>query len=446
MSKRRSLAITAGAATIALALTACGGDSGGSGGDTADGTSGEPITLKVTVFGAGGAEGDADGNNNLFRQYEAENEGITIEETNLGDGGKGLEAAQAAIGAGGVGLADVMMVEEGWLGTMTPLAADTFVDLRDFGADELEGRWIDWKAAQGTTPDGQVWAYGTDVGPQGLCFNQTQVEAAGIAKDRDELAEKLGGADATWDEFWEVGAEYTAATGEPWIGVPAFAFNAFVNQQDEGFYTRDNELNVEGNDALKGFLADIVEQQAAGVAGQINSWEWTNEDFHGSFGVHVCPGWMLGSISEAVKDGGSDVWDFADVFPGGATNWGGSFFAVPKVSEHQEEAAKLAAWLTADEQQITSFKNAGAFPSQVKAQSDPAVTGFTNELFNDAPVGQILASRAEGVVAQFKGEKDSVIQDKVFGDVIKQLNAGAITSADQAWQAALDSLTAQGIE
>lgn len=445
--KRRGLAITAGIATIALTLTACGGGDGdNNAGDDSTGGSDEQVTLSVTVFGDGGYEGKGDAKRtDLFREYEKQNPNVKIKESNLGQGGDGLTAALNAIGAGGAGLADVMMVEEGWLGQMTPIAADTFVDLRDFGADELKGRWVDWKAAQGTTPDGQVWAYGTDIGPQGLCFDQTQMEKAGIATDRDSFAAALGGKDATWDKFWEVGAKYTAATGKPWIGVPSFAWNSFVNQQDEGYYKKDGTtLNIEGNNTLKDFLSTIVDQHKAGVAGSISAWSWTNEDFHGNFGVHICPGWMLGAVSEAVSSG-ADTWDFADVFPGGATNWGGSFFAVPKVSKHQEAAAKLADWLTAPEQQIVAFQNAGAFPSQVEAQTDPAVVDATNETFNNAPIGKILSARAEGVVAQVKGEKDSVIQDQVFGDVINRINSGEITTGDQAWQAALDTLAAQGI-
>ena len=61
------------------------------------------------------------------------------------------------------------------------------------------------------------------------------------------------------------------------------------------------------------------------------------------------------------------------------------------------------------------------------------VTDFKNATFNDAPVGQILSSRAEGVVAQFKGPQDSVIQDTVFGGVISEINAGQISDIDTAW-------------
>ncbi|MDN5558988.1 MAG: extracellular solute-binding protein [Ruaniaceae bacterium] len=432
----RGFTLAASAIALSMVLSACGGSS-----DTpADGTGapgastpeagGEELTLTVNVFGNAGYEGDADGNNNLFRLYEETHEGITIEEQNLGQGGDALTSVLNAIGAGGVGLPDVQMIEEGWRGQMSELAGN-FVDLNEYGAEDLRDRWVDWKFEQAVTEEGEVWGYGTDIGPQGLCYDATLMEEAGIASDRAGFAEALGGDDATWDEFWEVGEEFTAATGIPWIGVPAFAMNSFVNQLDEGYYKADGSLNTESVD-IKAFLGDIVDASNAGLTAKIDSWSWDNEDFQGGFGVHVCPGWMLGSITEAVESG-DHTWDFADVFPGGATNWGGSFFAVPAVTEHAAEAAALADWLTAPEQQIIAFQNAGAYPSQLEAQESPDVTEFTNETFNNAPVGQILSSRAEGVVAQFKGPQDSVIQDTVMGGVISEINAGQLSDLDAAW-------------
>ncbi|SNU01069.1 cellobiose transport system substrate-binding protein [Ruaniaceae bacterium KH17] len=439
----RGITFAAGAIAFAMTLSACSGtgDNTPTAEPTAGGTetateteaepSGEDIELTVNVFGNGGYEGDASGNNNLFRLYEEQNPGIIIKEQNLGQGGDALTATLNAIGAGGVGLPDVQMIEEGWLGQMSELS-DQFVDLGEYGAADLADRWVDWKFAQGTSADGTVWAYGTDIGPQGLCYNATLLEESGIAADRDEFAAALGGDDATWEDFWTVGKKFTDETGVPWLGVSAFAMNSFVNQQDEGYYKADGSLNTD-NPAIKDFLGQIIDATNSGLTAKINSWDWSNEAFQGDFAVHVCPGWMLGSIEAGVTSG-DQTWDFADVFPGGATNWGGSFFSVPTVTEHAAEAAALADWLTAPEQQIIAFQNAGAFPSQISAQSDPAVTGFTNSTFNDAPVGEILASRAEGVVAQFKGPQDAVIQDTVMGGVISEINAGQITDLDSAWE------------
>ena len=98
-------------------------------------------------------------------------------------------------------------------------------------------------------------------------------------------------------------------------------------------------------------------------------------------------------------------WDIADVFPGGGGNWGGSYLTVPAQGKHTEAAKKFADWLTAPEQQMKAFANAGTFPSQVDAYTDAALTGATNEFFNNAPIGEILTNRAKAVdpVPPFKG-------------------------------------------
>src|SRR5699024_9083535 len=153
---------------------------------------------------------------------------------------------------------------------------------------------------------------------------------------------------------------------------------------------------------------------------------------------------MLGVIKGQIEAGGGDAstgWDFADVFPGGPANWGGSFLTVPTTSEHPEEAAKLAEWLTAADAQVAAFQAAGTFPSVIEAQSDPGVTGSSDltEMFNDAPVGEILAKRSEGIHAQFKGPDDSVIQEQVFGAAVQEIDAGT-AGADESWDSAVELL------
>ena len=156
----------------------------------------------------------------------------------------------------------------------------------------------------------------------------------------------------------------------------------------------------------------------------------------------MCPGWMLGVVQGNTEAGGGDAttgWDFADVFPGGAANWGGAFLAVASNSSNKEEAAKLASWLTEPEQQIKQFNAAGSFPSTLAAQEELATNGEPNAFFNDAPVGQLLAGRAQGVVAQFKGPDDSLIQENVFGPAANALDRGEL-DGPAAWQQALDLL------
>ncbi|MEO8526933.1 MAG: ABC transporter substrate-binding protein, partial [Caldimonas sp.] len=286
----------------------------------------------------------------------------------------------------------------------------------------------------------------TDIGPEGLCYNSKLFAAAGLPSDRADVAALFGGTTATWDKFFEVGKQYHDATGKAFYDQSGFVWNAFVNQQKEGYYKKDGSLNVENNSTLKNFWLQLGDAQKAGLSANSAQWDWGKgaSFVDGTFAVFVCPGWMLGVVKGNTEAGGGDAstgWDFADVFPGGYANWGGSFLTVPTTSKHPKEAAELAAWLTDTPQEVASFQAAGTFPSVKAAQTDAGVTG-TNDLskfFNDAPVGTILGARAAGVIAQFKGPDDALISDQVFGPPRAALDAGT-ADGETTWNQAIDLL------
>jgi cellobiose transport system substrate-binding protein len=395
-----------------------------------DGNGNAKINLTVTTFGSMGLD-------DLYKQYETDHPNITIKATNIDTGDNAKTDWQTKTAAGS-GLADVQAVEEGWLSAVLQVP-DQFNDLRKFGADKTKDNWVPWKVAQVTTKDGSIIGYGTDIGPEGLCYNGKLFAAAGLPSDRAEVAKLFGGANATWDDYFKVGAQYKAATGKAFYDQSGFIWNAMVNQQKEGYYTTDGKLNVKDNSELKNLWTTLSAATASGLSSNQTQWDWGKGKAFtdGSFATFVCPGWMLGVVKGQVEAGGGNAstgWDFADVFPGGAANWGGSFLTVPTQSKHPKEAAALAEWLTSAKQEIAAFQKAGPFPSVLAAQTDPGVTGPSEltKFFNDAPIGQILASRAKGVVAQYKGPDDSVIQSQVFGPSVQAIDSGKSTGA-QAW-------------
>jgi cellobiose transport system substrate-binding protein len=409
----------------------------------ASGDDGDNITLTVTTFGTMGL-GD------LYAQYEEENPGITIKATNIDTGDNARTDAFTKIAAGS-GLADVQAIEEGWLGAIMQVS-DQFVDLNDYNADEVADTLTPYKLAQGTDPDGRIIGYGTDIAPQGLCYNGPLFEAAGLPTDRAAVAELFGNDEASWDTYFEIGAEYKATTGKSWYDHSGFVWNAMVNQLDEGYYTADGELNIDGNAELKDRFLQLAEATTSGLSDNQTAWDWGGGQAFtdGSFATFVCPAWMLGVLKGQVEAADGDAttgWDFADVFPGGSSNWGGSFLTVPTQSKHPEEAAALAAWLVAAPQQVAAFQSAGTFPAVLEAQSDPGVTGESEltEFYNNAPLGEILAARADGITAQFKGPDDSVIQSQVFGPPLKALDSGSV-DGEQAWSDALALITELGVE
>jgi cellobiose transport system substrate-binding protein len=310
--------------------------------------------------------------------------------------------------------------------------SDSFVDLTD---PDLDGRWLDFKAAAATDADGKMIGYGTDAGPEGICYRADLFKKAGLPTDRDEVAALMG----TWDDYFATGKEFVAKVpGTAWYDSTGGTAQAMLNQIQNPFEKSDNTIDVENAD-LEGLYATLTDNVSAGLSTKLTQWsdDWTASFQKDGFATMACPGWMLGVVSGNAE--GVKGWDFANVFPGGGGNWGGSFLVVPTQSDHPDEAKEFANWITAPEQQVKAFEAIGAFPSQVDALDDPAVTDMTNEFFNDAPVGQILGDRAAAITVQpYKGPKYSDIL-QAFQAALVRVDDGS-NSPDESWKTFLSDV------
>ena len=261
--------------------------------------------------------------------------------------------------AAGSGLSDIEAIE----GDSMPAIlaeSDAFVDLTD---PALDGRWLDFKAKAATDADGQMIGYGTDAGPEGICYRSDLFEKAGLPTDRDEVAGLMG----TWDDYFATGEEFIKKVpGTAWYDSTGGTAQAMLNQVANPFEQDDNTIDVE-NPELEAIYAQLSKNVDDGLSTKLPQWsdDWTAAFQKDGFATMACPGWMLGVVSGNAD--GVKGWDFANVFPGGGGNWGGSFLTVPKQSEHPDEAKKFAAWITAPEQQVKAFEAIGAFPSTVDA-------------------------------------------------------------------------------
>ena len=266
-----------------------------------------------------------------------------------------------------------------------------------------------------------------------ICYRADLFEKAGLPTDREEVKELLGGDAATWDKYFEVGDQFVAAdTGPGWFDSAGATYQGLINQVQNAYEDSDNNIIALENPEVKAIYDQVLAASATQSA-QVGQWteDWNNAFQKDGFATMLCPGWMLGVIEGNAA--GVEGWDIADVFPGGGGNWGGSFLTVPAMGENQAEAKKLANWLTAPEQQIKAFKAKGTFPSQTAALIDPELQSQTEEFFNDAPTGQILANRAEAVtVAPYKGPNYFAIND-AMQQALSRVDVDETDDAASSW-------------
>ena len=413
--RRAGLAkVLACTAVLAAAATACG--SGGSG-TTSDGK----VELTIATFNEFGYE-------DLLKEYEAANPNVKVTQRKTGQGAPHHENLFTKLGAGS-GLADVEAVEEGFLAQVMSKSGQ-FENLKEIGPKDVgDDRWLKWKVDAVTTKDGKLIGYGTDIGPLAMCYRKDLFEAAQLPSDPEGVKALF----ATWDSYFEAGDKYVAATGKPWFDSAAQIFNPMHNQAKTGYFDKDDKLVIETNDDKKIF-DQVTGAVARGQSAKLAAWskEWEKGFKESAFATKTCPSWMLGVIEGNAGPEHKGMWAVTAAFPGGGGNWGGSYLTVPKQGKNKAEAAKLAAWLTAPEQQTKAFVAKGPFPSQTQALTSPELLNKTSEYFGGEKVGTLFAEQAKKVAqAQYKGPNDGQIQDNVVSPALLSVEQG--TSPADAW-------------
>jgi cellobiose transport system substrate-binding protein len=422
-SRRTTAAAIAGAAAIALIATGCsaGGDTGGdAGGD---------ITLTLATFNDFGYTDE------LLAEYEASHPGVTVVQNKAATSNDARDNFFTKLGAGS-GLADVEAVEVDWFSEMMQYSDK----LTDLTSDSVDGRWVDWKTAAATDADGRLIAYGTDIGPEAVCYRSDLFAAAGLPTDREEVAALLEG---DWDHYYEVGQQYVDATGTAWFDSAGATYQGVINQVENAYEKNDGTIIATTNPDVEDAFTSVLGASST-LSAHLGQWsdDWFAGLANGSFATMLCPGWMLGVISGNAPD--VTTWDVANVFPGGGGNWGGSYLTVPAQGANVEAAQELADWLTAPEQQIKAFVNAGTFPSQVDAYTAPELIDFTNPYFNDAPVGTIFTDRSNAVsVAPFKGVDYFKIND-ILQKSLTRVDVDKTQSVDDSWKQFISEVEALG--
>jgi ABC-type glycerol-3-phosphate transport system substrate-binding protein len=416
---RRRTVLAAALAGVLTAISGCGGASEGSGSDG--------ITLTVKTFSQFGYE-------ELYRQYEASHPGITIKEENIGKLGDYTPKLQQWMAAG-KGAGDVVALEEGIL-IKFMAQPDQFVNLLDHGAAALKPNFLEWKWQQAVTPDGsKIIGLGTDVGAQGMCYRTDLFAKAGLPTDR----ETVGALWTSWDDYLATGKRFTqAGTGARFFDSSGSLYqNILMQQGDHTYYDRANTLVIDSNPGVKVAWDTTIGLIEAGLSANIEQWSppWNAGFKNGAFATIPCPSWMLGTIEKQSGPENAGKWDVARV-PGNGAVRGGSFLAVPTQSRHQKEAAELAAFLTSPQGQTAAFRSKNNFPSSPQAIDDPAVKGFTNKYFNDAPVGAIFGESVKALRPVYLGPDTLAIGDRV-GNALTAVEQGKLTPA-QAWAKAVE--------
>jgi len=434
------------AAAVALAAVTALGAAAACSKEKTPAAGAKPETLVVDTFGEFGYE-------DLVKTYEAQNN-IKIELRKTGDLGDYRNKLVRYL-ATGKGAGDVVALEEGIINEFK-LNPANWVNLAQYAPSGKSGEYLKWKWELGTTADGKVIGYPTDVGSLAACYRRDLFEAAGMPSERGAVSASW----PTWDKFIEVGLQYRAKTGKGMVDSLTSVTNAVLFQQTgDLFYDKDDnlydpavkpadrkptDLIAAKSPAVKAAWDAAVKIHNAGIAAKTATWtpEWQAGFKQGTFAVTMCPSWMLGIVKGNSGDSNAGKWDVAAV-PGGSGNWGGSWLAVPTQSKYPTEAAKLADFLTNATSQVAAFKKSGPLPTNTTALASADFTSYTNPYFNNAPTAKTFGEAVKNIQPLHLGPRHGSVKERALESALNALMAGQL-SADAAWTKFLNDVPSQG--
>lgn len=359
----------------------------------------------------------------LFTQYHKLHPNITIVEksSEYNAHHQGLLAALAS-GKGN----DVNAIEGSWMPYFVQYP-DKFLD---FGTSK-KSDYLDWRWNPAVAKNGTVLGLPTDVGGMAVAYRADLFKAAGLPSDPASVSALW--AKTGWAGYLAVAKQYTKATGKKFADSTQSVFDGIVAQDPEQFYAADGSYVYSTNPSVKNAWKVATDIAPYSGSAAVFSTEWNADVADGNAAAVLAPAWMLTMIKGIAPKLSGD-WNVATV-PGGVGNWGGSWVTVAKSSPHAAEAKAFVEWLLAPAQQKTIFLTAGNFPSAIAALNDPAVTGYKDAYYQNAPVGSIYSSSVSSLKPAILGPKSASITTS-FENASTAVAQGTKT-ADQAWKDAL---------
>ncbi|MFH7598326.1 extracellular solute-binding protein [Streptomyces racemochromogenes] len=358
---RRGIAATALVATLALAATACGGDTKDNGGET---KAGGELTGTVTWWDTSN-EAEKASFQKIAEGFTAKHPKVTVKYVNVpyGDAQNKVKNAFSS----GADAPDVIRADVGWVADFASLGY-----LDEVPADQVkkvDAEFLPQAAASGRF-DGKTYAVPQVIDTLGLFYNKKMLADAGVQPPK------------TLEELKTAAAAIKAKTGKTGLylrGDDSYWFLPFIYGEGGDLVDAKNKtVTVDGPAGVKAFKAarDLVASGAA-VTNATDGWTNMQTAFKsGEVAMMINGPW-------AVEDSyaGEQFKDKANLgiatVPAGSVKagapQGGHDLAVYAGSKNTAAAHAFVEYMTSQEVQVQSAKELSLLPTRTAAYEQPDV-------------------------------------------------------------------------
>ena len=424
---RRALRGVGLATVVALALTACGSDDGGS---EEAGASADEVAQaleeggEITVWAWEPTLGQ------VVEDFEAEYPNVTVNLVNAGTANDQYTALQNAMQAGS-GVPDVAQIEYYAMGQF-PLN-DSVTDLSGFGAGELADTFSPgpWSAVQANEG---IYGLPMDSGPMALFYNKDLFDEHGIEVP------------TTWDEYLQAardlheadpGAYMTSDTGDA-----GFATSMIWQAGGRPYQVEGTEVGIDFSDEGSTRYTELWQQMLdEDLLAPITSWsdEWFQGMGDGTIASLATGAWMPANLESSLPDGAGS-WRVAPLpqWEEGASasaENGGSALAIPDASGKKALAYGFLQYANAGDGVATRLAN-GAFPATTADLTSDEFLGTEFAYFGGQRANEVFAESAANVADDWSYLPFQVYANSIFNDTAGRAYVSDTPLADglAAWQ------------
>ena len=311
--------------------------------------------------------------------FEKKYPAVKVDVVNAGQGTDHYTKLRTALKAGS-GAPDLAQVEYQYIPTFS--ITKSLVDLRRYGAEALQPKFLDWAWSQVTGPEGEIFAYPQDTGPLGLLYREDIFTKHGIKVPQ------------TWDDF------ATAARKLHKADPKAYLTNMAPNETSgwhglmwqagsKPYTTTGTSVRLAVNDAaskkVAAYWGGLAREGVVSVDPDFTD-NWFQGLNSGKYASWITAAWgpvFLGGSAKSTagkwRAAPLPQWDAGKEVSG---NWGGSTTSVITGTRNPIAAAKFAEFINTDPEATKMFNTQqNFFPATKDLLDDPTFTGAKSDFF-----------------------------------------------------------------
>lgn len=328
--------------------------------------------------------------------FEEANPGTTVKVENVGNPAI-WDKITTGLAAGGQGLPDIMNVGIDYIGGYMDKFPDAFVNLSEYGADELKNDFPSG-VMKSATRDGKIYGLPFEVNTGALLYDVKMFEAAGVTEDDI----------TTWDGFIEAGKKIKQTTGNYMFGLnKACTANANCGDtwqittalQGAFYFNANGDITMSGKEGVKSMQL-LKEANDAGIVAELpgssddNAWQAQQENIATYIDRSYLPGVLKTKFPEYANRW--KVTALPSVEKGGLRSVvpGATYLSIANASKNKKTAWEFMKYaLGTKEGQQAMYDSQGLFPGYLPFIKQEL--NKTDDYFNGQNVNEVFIKQLE---------------------------------------------------